>query len=338
MTGIFADWQPRYAEIGIATFPVWITQSAKRPAVKRYLNVGKTGSEQLALKFPDIQAFGIACKKNRLTVLDVDTSDERILAEELDKYGKTPFIVRSGSGHFQAWYRNNGEGRRIRPNNLRPVDILGDGYVVAPPSKGIKGNYQIIAGSLDDLHDLPKMRSVGVMSDIVPKEEKQKATLKIGEGQRNDLLWRHCMIAARGCQSPDELMSIAIKYNQSEFCSPLPDDEVKKVVNSAFRYESEDKNYLVTGHKVVIDHSMIDGLMMEEPDAFILYNILRRFHWGRDFCIADAMAPTMPKGGWTQKRLSAARKELLNRGIVKRIKKASSSSGAAIYKFQTSQK
>ncbi|WP_295732879.1 bifunctional DNA primase/polymerase [uncultured Bartonella sp.] len=338
MTGIFADWQPRYAEIGIATFPVWITQSAKRPAVKRYLNVGKIGSEQLALKFPDIQAFGIACKKNRLTVLDVDTSDERILAEELDKYGKTPFIVRSGSGHFQAWYRNNGEGRRIRPNNLRPVDILGDGYVVAPPSKGIKGNYQIIAGSLDDLHDLPKMRSVGVMSDIVPKEEKQKATLKIGEGQRNDLLWRHCMRAVPSCQSLDELMSIAAKYNQSEFCPPLPDDEVTKLVNSAFQHQLEDKNYFATGHKVIIDHSMIDGLMMEAPDAFLLYNLLKRFHWGREFYIADAMAPTMPKGGWTQKRLSAARKELLNRGIVKRIKKASSSSGAAIYKFQTSQK
>jgi len=83
---------------------------------------------------------------------------------------------------------------------------------------------------------------------------------------------------------------------------------------------------------------MIDGLMMEAPDAFLLYNLLKRFHWGREFYIADAMAPTMPKGGWTQKRLSAARKELLNRGIVKRIKKASSSSGAAIYKFQTSQK
>ena len=40
-----------------------------------------------------------------------------------------------------------------------PIDILGDGFVVAPPSLGEKGAYQIIQGSLADLADLPALRN-----------------------------------------------------------------------------------------------------------------------------------------------------------------------------------
>lgn len=122
--GAFAEWQPRYAEHGIITFPVVVDETRKKPAVKGYLKIGLPTSSQLALRFVDHDALGIACKRNRLTILDVDTTDERELADGLARHGQTPFIVRSGSGNFQAWYRNNGESRRIRPDPARPVDIL----------------------------------------------------------------------------------------------------------------------------------------------------------------------------------------------------------------------
>jgi hypothetical protein len=97
--GIFAEWQPRYAEVGIATFPV----RDKRPAVRGYLRLGSRTSEQLVLKFANDNAFGIACKPSGLTIVDVDTTDERVLADALADYGATPIIVRSGSGNYQAW-------------------------------------------------------------------------------------------------------------------------------------------------------------------------------------------------------------------------------------------
>ncbi|WP_394893418.1 bifunctional DNA primase/polymerase [Mesorhizobium sp. AaZ16] len=130
----------------------------KRPAVKGYLKIGDRTSEQLALKFANDNAFGFACKRSQITVLDVDAPDERLLADALDQHGPSPLIIRSGSGNFQAWYRNNGEGRRVRPDPAKPIDILGDGFVVAPPSQGSKGQYQIIAGTLDDIERLPTMR------------------------------------------------------------------------------------------------------------------------------------------------------------------------------------
>src|SRR6266700_2280916 len=89
--GLFAQWQPRYAERGIVTFPVNLDRTTKRPAVKGYLKIGPDLSSQLARKFPDLDALGFACgKRNGITVLDMDTSDERVWSDALARYGPTP--------------------------------------------------------------------------------------------------------------------------------------------------------------------------------------------------------------------------------------------------------
>ena len=133
----FAQWQPIYAAHGLSTFPVRIESGAKKPMARNYLRAGRRYSDRLAKQFPNAEAFGFALgARTKITVLDSDSNDERILSDAVTRHGETPLIVRSGSGNFQAWYRHNGEGRHIRPNPLLPVDILGGGYVVAPPSRG----------------------------------------------------------------------------------------------------------------------------------------------------------------------------------------------------------
>src|ERR1700680_128510 len=154
----FSAWQPIYAAHGLSTFPVRIEPGAKKPMARNYLRAGRRYSDRLAKQFPNAEAFGFALgARTKITVLDSDSNDERILSDAVTRPRKTPLTVRSGSGNFQAWYRHNGEGRHIRPNPLLPVDILGGGYVVAPPSRGVKSDYQIIQGSLDDLDRLPPL-------------------------------------------------------------------------------------------------------------------------------------------------------------------------------------
>lgn len=149
--GIFADAQPKYAACGIATFPV----SGKKPLVSHYHKFGINGSTQLALKFADADGVAfMAGNRSKVTVVDMDHPDEHLLKEMLRLFGKTPMIVRSGSGSFQLWYAYGGETRRIRPNADLPVDILGQGVVIAPPSRGSKGIYTFVRGSLADLGDL----------------------------------------------------------------------------------------------------------------------------------------------------------------------------------------
>ena len=105
-------------------------------------------------------------------------------------HGQTPVVVRTGSGKFHALYRFNNERRAIRAWEGKPIDLLGAGLAIAPPSIVAKGQYQIIEGNLDDLDRLPIMREledrlyVGRASG--PRPQKQ------GEGRNNDL-WRLAM-------------------------------------------------------------------------------------------------------------------------------------------------
>lgn len=328
--GAFAEWQPRYAEHNVATFPV--TEN-KIPAVKGYLKIGLRASEQLALRFPANDAFGFACRRNRITVLDVDAPDERLLADALDQHGHTPFIVRSGSGNFQAWYRHNGEKRRVRPDPEKPIDILGDGFVVAPPSVGSNGRYEIIQGTLEDLDRLPTMRptggnvnhgtqiserdALGVTHKLSETNEENTSHIATRSIKRNETLWRHCMKVARGCANLEELMDAAIEYNNAEFYPPLPPDEVLKIVASAWSYELEGKNWFGLGGRVVFDVETIDIVATKNPYAVALLLVLKRHHDGQDtFYLANSTAKTF---GWSVNTFKNARDRLVELGFIRCI-------------------
>jgi hypothetical protein len=55
MNGVFAQWQPRYAEQRIATFPVG---ADKKPSIRNWDKIGPKISSRLVEKFPHIDAFG----------------------------------------------------------------------------------------------------------------------------------------------------------------------------------------------------------------------------------------------------------------------------------------
>lgn len=317
----FAVWQPRYAEHGVATFPVTMAGGEKRPAVKGYLKLGADVSRQLVMRFPDADALGFALgSRSRVTVLDVDSADERVLADALGRHGETPVIVRSGSGNFQGWFRHNGEGRKIRPFAKEPIDVLGGGFVVAPPSRAVRGHYEFVCGGLDDLDSLPVL--AGLPSNIVvPPAGLSAAATKSDEGRRNDGLWRFAMMNARRAGSFDALLDLVRQRNEAVL-PPLGADEVVSLVRSAWRYEAEGRNYFGGGKVIPVLHDEVDGLMRRSPDAFILLTILRRYHWGREFKIANAMADTMPGGGWARKRLAAARHVLEHEGHVIAVRPA----------------
>jgi hypothetical protein len=193
---VFGDAQPIYAEHGIATFPV---KESKAPAVRGYLRMGLATSRGLVIKFPDAPAIGFATKpQNGVTILDIDTPDERVLADALNRHGHTPLIARTGSGKFHAYYRHNGERRRIRPWRGLAIDLLGTGgFVVAPPSQVTKGEYRFIKGSLDDVFRLPVLRNLDLKR------------IGAAEGERNNRLWRHCMRAAHHVETFEELLDVA---------------------------------------------------------------------------------------------------------------------------------
>ena len=156
MSGIFSRWQPRYAEHGIATFPVG---ESKRPSIRGWQKVGLRGSTDLADKFANADALGyVTGRRSNVTVLDIDTADEKLAADAIRQHGQPGIVVRTASCKFHHLYRYNGERRRIRPWPELPIDVLGDnGYALAAPSKTATGSYEIIHGHFDDLDRLTPM-------------------------------------------------------------------------------------------------------------------------------------------------------------------------------------
>lgn len=310
--GLFAEWQPRYAEHRIPTFPV---TPDKKPGISNYQKIGTRVSSQIALRFPDHDAFGVGCKISRLTILDVDTNDERVLADGLDEFGPTPFIVRSGSGNFQAWYRNNGETRKVRPDPQRPIDILGDGFVVAPPSIGRKGQYQIISGTLDDLENLPRMKG----SKIDPKNQHDTHSssshphrgLREGQGRNNSLL-RPALRSAHHATTLEELIQMVSHANQ-QFAEPLPADEVLSVSKSAWKYKEAGRLMAPGGEATAVVFQSDADHLWDQPKALSLLIRLRMkngFRNGAPFPLAQGMAKSM---GMSIPTYRAARDVLVDR-------------------------
>ena len=86
--------------------------------------------------------------------------NERVRDEAFARFGKSPIVVRTLRGRWQGWYRFNGERRRIKPWPGQPVDLLGAGFVCAPPSRGPHGRYTFVQGGLDDLDQLTTLRNL----------------------------------------------------------------------------------------------------------------------------------------------------------------------------------
>src|SRR5262245_14550947 len=111
MSGISSAWQPRYAEHGIATVPVDPETKVSR---MQWQKVGLPASTKMAQLpcYGSYNGIGFACgKRNGITVLDIDSTDERLLEEALKRHGDTPVIERTASGKFHAFYRHNDEPR-----------------------------------------------------------------------------------------------------------------------------------------------------------------------------------------------------------------------------------
>jgi hypothetical protein len=318
----FALWQPAYAERGIATFPV---RPDKVPAISRYQKVGLRGSEQLAFKFVDADALGFMCgPRSKVTVLDIDSSSDVVLGNAIARHGITPILVRTASGKWHAYYRHNGERRRIRPFRDVPIDILGGGgFVIAPPSKTTHGHYEFIDGSLDDLDRLPTMQPLDEPSD--DRSDNASASplrgMREHDGRNNALFLAIAPIANEihaAAGTREALFDVAMKYNR-EAGEPMTVEETNKIVDSVWRMTIAGRNRVGKHVFVMHQHETIKLIEHGDHDALVLLNFLRANHGplAAPFWITNTLASTL---GLTVKRLAKARSRLVELGILRQTR------------------
>jgi hypothetical protein len=259
MRGAFAEWQPRYAEHGIPTFPV----KDKVPCVRGWQHVGLPAS-QLALKFPEADVFGFQCgRSSRITIVDIDSKDERIVNEAVKIFGDSPVLWRTGSGNFAMPFRHNGEGRRIRPIANLPIDVLGAGYAVAPPSAGKRQQYEFLKGGLDQFSSLPSLQ-LPANENSVPK------------GKRDNWLFKRLLREVRACDDFDTLLDVARTLN-AECHPPMSDVQVISKAKQAWKYETAGNNWVGKRARATTTRDEILSLS-HFPAAGCLLNLLRVSH------------------------------------------------------------
>lgn len=336
--GLFAEWQPRYAEQGVATFPLIIEGKNKKPATKGYARTGLKGSGQLALRFPDVSALAFMAGKNSgVTIIDIDApDDEDLLREVLARYGDTPLISRTGSGGFHCYYGYAGESRKIRMDPTIPVDKLGGGVVAAPPSKGSRGDYGWIRGGLADLHRLPFIREDARRAEVRQTVEREL----VQHGSRNGALLKYLRSEARHTDDLESLIDVGMTYAND--CMdrvtghPFTDAEVQAVARSVWDWTERkiaEGNYRVgVGRYMTLAHEKIDQVLLLGADAVMLFIYLqRRSDHRKSLIVANDMAKTMPDGEWPRKRFAKARQALIDGGILRETRPASTYHGPATY-------
>jgi hypothetical protein len=327
----FAQMQPAYAAHGIALIPCEFGR--KKPLVKHPQLFGCRGSTQIAAKpeFASATAFGFwAGPRNRITILDVDSTDERVLRDALDRHGSTPLIVRTGSRKFHAPYRHNGEKRSIRPWKAQglPIDVLGAGLSIAPPSVAANGTYEIIQGRLDDLGRLPTMGGldaalyrpaacsfVSAPSPSVSPGPKPWAEMRKGDGRNNEL-FRQLMRDAHHCDNFDRLLDRARTLN-GELGEPMSDTRVVDTAGSVWKYTTEGRNHF--GQRGAwLPEGDVDAFEDDAVAGWLLVWLKR--HNGPDatFWVADGIADRLKM---PRRKFEEARRRLIDTGHIVCIRK-----------------
>jgi hypothetical protein len=303
MTAAFAELQRTYAEHRVATYP--LTES-KTPAIRGYDRVGPKGSQQLAVKFPTATACGfVAGPRNRITILDIDSPEERLRDDMLAKYGATPLVVLTPSGGRHCYFRHNGEKRLIRP--LENVDILGAGNVVAAGSVVPKGKYRIERGTLDDLDRLPPMRRVQTID----------AVSSIPKGARNDAVFKRLLREVHYCDDLEALLDSARTLNMN-CMPPMSDAEVVVIAKKVWALHISGRNWVGRKARASTDREEILALS-RDPGAAMLLMLVRVSHPMPDDRFAIDQIATASLLGWTPKTLRSRIKALMAMKRLKRV-------------------
>jgi Primase C terminal 1 (PriCT-1) len=322
--GVFAEWQPRYAQHRVATFPVQIIGNDKKPCTKGYLKTGLRGSAQLALKFAEARSFGFACgPRNRLTIVDMDDTDPAIIGEGEHLFGCSPLLWRTGGGKFAMPFRHNGEDRRIRPIRSLPIDLLGGGFAVAPPSAGATMAYEIIRGTLADLDRLPVARIPDEIAKLMPAGDRIGL---IPKGERNNELFKHCRVIVDHCDTIDQLIDAATTWADDRLAAPLSAPEIIKTCNSVWQYRGGRKRIM---NQIV--EAPEYGALVANVGALALFAYLSAENGpGAEFMIADGLSKAR---GWPRRFVPAARETLLDLGLVELIR-AAGKNAPALYRWK----
>jgi hypothetical protein len=215
-------------------------KAGKHPHIRSYLTRATTDHKQIETwwtEWPDAN-IGVVCGDG-LVVIDIDGDDGEQWLEEREL--PETLTAASGRGRHLYYKGNAATALALGPS----LDVIGQGYVVAPPSLHRSGQrYEWINDPLTTLRAaLPEW----VYAEIAAKTEAQPAPGRrpsrarpstdaavFKEGERNDLLYHRASQFRRYLGLDNEELEAVLTVTNAKRCQPpLPSSEVSDIARSA---------------------------------------------------------------------------------------------------------
>ena len=297
--------------------------NGKRPMIKGYTKRSLAPDTLYAMaddpRYHDSN-IAVVCGQSNLNVVDVD--DPELLKPMLKRFGKTPIIGQTaGRGGFHLFYK---AVRGVGPQDFRiseaiEVEIKAEGNILMfPPSVHPKTRreWKFVEGNLSDLNKLPKFKIEAAVPRINNKSERER----IEKGFRNEWLFKQCLREASYCDDFDGLIDVARTRADELMTVCLTDNEIVSCAKSAWKYQTEGKNWVEKEARYIATRSEWREFMEfsgKGSDVFALYTLLviehaARVGRGETFRLVTRSmekAQTIPH--WTAKRYTAAINNLL---------------------------
>lgn len=202
-------------------------------------------------RWPDANVGIVTGGASGLLVLDIDPrhGGNESLAEFRERNGELPATLQANSGgggrHWFFRCPENRTGNRTNLSGLSGLDLRGDGgYIVAAPSAHASGgSYAWVEGFSREavlaapawLYAVANAKGGGGHAKAAPASHEVTGA-PIGEGGRNDTLFRiGCGFRHKGMEA-DEIRAELLRVNAGRCQPPLGQDEVERIAQSAAAY------------------------------------------------------------------------------------------------------
>ena len=223
--------------------------------------------------------IGIILNKTGLTCLDFDKcldehgriKDGRIEAI-INKLGSWVEISRSGTG-LHAWIITDANTRNQKRLDDR-IEVITDGNVA------LTGNsFPPMAENKIELIDAERVFEILGFSEIPTKSFKKLLTGPISAGKRNNTMFSiGGSLRSKGL-SPESIYTELLKINQERCNPPLPNDEIRRIAESAGSYPAgTDCTPEMLTENGLTELSCADGFLEQIGGRFVYNKSTKQWH------------------------------------------------------------
>ena len=245
-----AEAAVKYASMGFAVLP--LKPRGKEPNIAHGVNDATADVAQVKAwweRHPnDNIGLAMGAASGGIVAIDIDVDEDAgkdgydTLRTWENAHGELPETATSitGRGGYHMLYRMAGVGNSVGRDSA--VDIRSDGgFIVAPPSihpNGVAYQWEFDPEEFPpaDADDNVKAFVASVQPAKAEGGERRKFERgSVGEGGRNDYLYRYgCGLRAKSIE-PADIESLVKIANEADCTPPLPDAEVARIIESVLQ-------------------------------------------------------------------------------------------------------